>query len=92
MPPKESVKADAEAPVFVFEKDRALQKFNVELYKIRANVQPIDVPRRPPVDPAKKLKERLDTYHNVRKMRTDYKNYVRRYGEPSFDAPVEIKT
>lgn len=89
MPPKVS-EPEPEPVVFVFERDRALKKFNEENYTTRAKIQPIDVPRRNSKDPAEKLKERLDTYHNVRKMRTDYKNYARLYGAPSFDVPAEI--
>ncbi len=90
MPPK--VTETVSEPVFIFEKDRMLKKFNEENYVIRSKIQPIDVPRRKSKDPAEKLKERLETYHNVRKMRTDYKNYVRWYGTPSFDVPKEIHT
>lgn len=89
MPPK--VEAD---PVveFVFEKDRMIKKFNVDNYVARSRVEALDVPRIPVKDPAEKLKERLATYHNVRKMRTDYKNYVRWYGTPSsLTVPEEIK-
>lgn len=86
MPPK----VDEPTTVFVFERDRALKKFNEDNYVIRSKIQPIDVPSRKPKDPSEKLKERLNTYHNVRKMRTDYKNYVRWYGVPSFDVPNEI--
>jgi hypothetical protein len=73
-------------PIFVFEKDRMIKKFNVDNYVTRAKIPPIDVPKRPPKkSPEEKLRERLATYHNVRKMRTDYKNYVRWYGEPPKD-------
>ena len=89
MPPK---KEEEEAPAaFVFERDRSLNKFNEECYTTRSKIQPVDVPREKPKDPAKKLKDRLETYHNIYKMRTDYKNYVRRYGEPLFTVPDEIK-
>jgi hypothetical protein len=94
MPPKETVKVEAEvdAPIFVFERDRMLKKFHVDNYVMRSKIQPIDVPKRlPKKSPEEKLKERLSTYHNVRKMRTDYKNYIRKYGEPSsVSVPVEI--
>jgi hypothetical protein len=91
MPPK--VATQAETTVFVFERDRMLQKFNVDNFVTRSKVQPIEVPlRKSTKDPAQKLKERLDTYHNVRKMRTDYKNYVKIYGTPEFGVPEEIKT
>lgn len=43
-----------------------------------------------PKDPAFKLKERLATYKNVRKMKTDYKNYVKKFGEPSFYVPEDL--
>lgn len=42
-------------------------------------------------DPHRKLRERISTYHNIRRMRTDYKNYVKMYGEPSFDVPSKIR-
>ena len=89
MPPKE-VRAEADAPVFVFERDRMIQKFHDDNYVTRANIQPIDVLKRPKKNPEDKLNERLSTYHNVRKMRTDYKNYIRTHGEPSFSVPNEI--
>jgi hypothetical protein len=89
MPPKVSEPAE---PVFVFEKDRMLKKFDDDNYIMRSKIQPIDVPKRPQKNPEEKLKERLATYHNVHKMRTDYKNYVRWYGEPpsSVSVPSEI--
>lgn len=43
-----------------------------------------------PKDPTEKLKERLNTYKNVRKMKTEYKNYVKKYGTPSFYVPEEL--
>ena len=52
----------------------------------------VHVPHQPPRDPLKKLKRRLDTYHNLRHMRTDYKNYVRLYGEPPFTVPSKISS
>jgi hypothetical protein len=83
------VATESDAPVFVFEKDRMLKKFNVDNFIMRSKIQPIDVPKRPPKkNPEEKLKERLETYHNLRKMRTDYKNYVRWYGEPSSSVSV----
>jgi hypothetical protein len=92
-PTPKVVVADSE-PIFVFEKDRMIKKFNVDNFVMRSKIPPIDVPKRPPKkSPEEKLKERLATYHNVRKMRTDYKNYVRWYGEPpssSMNVPVEI--
>jgi hypothetical protein len=90
MPPKVQAEAESGAPVFVFERDRMIQKFHVDNYVNRAKIQPIDVLRRPKKNPDEKLKERLSTYHNLRKMRTDYKNYIRTYGEPSFNVPNEI--
>jgi hypothetical protein len=90
MPPKAATSTETDT-VFVFEKDRALKKFNEDNYVLRSKIQPGDVPRRPQKNPEDKLKERLNTYHNVRKMRTDYKNYVRWYGKPSFDVPEKIK-
>jgi hypothetical protein len=90
MPPK----AEESAPVFVFERDRALKKFNEEYYTTRQKIMEscVKIPVRPSKDPAEKLKERLNTYKNVRKMRTDYKNYVRWYGVPpsSISVPVEV--
>ena len=91
MPPKVSEEKSPDQPVFVFERDRMIQKFHVDNYIMRSKIQPIDVNMRPKQNPVEKLHERLNTYHNVRKMRTDYKNYVRWYGEPSsFDIPTEI--
>ena len=81
MPPK--VQEEVE-PKFIFERDRMIRKFNVDNFVLRQKIQPIEVPRQAPKDPAKKLKDRLDTYHNLRKMKTDYKNYIRKYGEPPF--------
>lgn len=87
MPPK----VEAEPVVeFVFEKDRMIRKFNVDNYVARSKVQALDVPRRPIKDPVEKLKERLNTYRNLRKMRTDYKNYVHKYGTPNFYVPDEL--
>jgi hypothetical protein len=48
------------------------------------------VPMRTSQDPHVKLLERVSTYKNVRKMRTDYKNYIRKYGQPEFGVPSEI--
>lgn len=90
MPPKVDEPVSEPTTVFVFEKDRMFKKFNEENYVTRAKIQPIDVLHRKPKDPSEKLKERLNTYHNVHKMKTDYKNYVRWYGVPSFDVPNEI--
>lgn len=87
MPPKVEEEPTA---VFVFERDRMIKKFNEENYEMRSKVKPIDVPRRPTKDPAEKLKERLNTYRNLKKMKTDYKNYVHRYGTPSFYVPEEL--
>lgn len=94
MPPKEEAKkTTTEAPVFLFERDRMIKKFNVDNFVARSKIieNAVKVPVKPPRDPAEKLKERLATYHNIKKMRTDYKNYVRHYGEPSFSVPEEIK-
>ncbi len=50
-------------------------------------------PPQPPKDPRKKIIERLKTYHNVRRMRTDYKNYVRLHGElTDVSVPSEISS
>ncbi len=47
----------------------------------------------PPKDPRKKIIERLKTYHNVRRMRTDYKNYIRLHGElTGVRVPSEISS
>ena len=92
MPPK-VVAEETPAVVFVFEKDRMLKKFNEDNFVLRQKIMEEGskhVPVRPTKNPEEKLKERLASYHNVRKMRTDYKNYVRWYGKPSFDVPVEI--
>lgn len=72
-----------------------LKKFFEDNYvtrqKIMESAKHIPI-RRPPQDPTKKLKERLETYCNVRKMRTDYKNYVRKYGQPPFEVPSTISS
>lgn len=41
-------------------------------------------------DPHRKLRERISTYQNLRRMRTDYKNYVKRFGTPDFEVPSKI--
>lgn len=88
MPPKA---AGAEPVVeFIFEKDRMIRKFNVDNYVTRSKVEALDVPRRPVKEPSEKLKERLNTYRNIRRMRTDYKNYVHKYGTPNFYVPEEL--
>lgn len=90
MPPKvEAVVAE----VFVFEKDRMLKKFNEDNYVTRQKImeeKSLYVPPRPTKDPSDKLKERINTYTNLNKMRTDYKNYVKRHGNPSFYVPEEL--
>lgn len=90
MPPKVQVE---EPVLFVFERDRMLKKFFYDNYTTRQKImeKSVKVPVKSPQDPTKKLKERLETYCNVRKMRTDYKNYVRWYGQPPFDVPTELK-
>lgn len=88
MPPK--AVAVEEPQQFVFERDRMIKKFNDENYVARSKIKPIDVPHRPKKDPSEKLKERLNTYRNIRRMRTDYKNYVKSYGTPSFYVPEEL--
>lgn len=91
MPPKpEETSAKAE---FVFEKDRMIKKFNEDNYVMRQKIldeKSFFVTSKPQKDPAEKLKERLATYKNVRKMRTDYMNYVKIYGPPSFYVPEEL--
>lgn len=42
-------------------------------------------------DPHRKLRERVNTYRNLRHMRTDYKNYVKEFGKPAFDVPDLIQ-
>lgn len=90
MPPKATAEATEEPSQFMFERDKMIKKFNVDNYIMRSKISPIDVPRRPKKDPVEKLKERINTYRNLRKMKTDYKNYVHRYGSPSFYVPEEI--
>ena len=95
MPPKvEKNSEDGVTQVFVFEKDRMLKKFNVDNFVLRQKIMEDSskhvVPIKPAKNPSEKLQERLNTYRNVRKMRTDYKNYVRWYGKPSFNVPDEI--
>jgi hypothetical protein len=47
---------------------------------------------RPGPSPVDVLFRKMNTYKNLRKARTDYKNYMRRYGKPSFEVPSEIAT
>jgi hypothetical protein len=89
MPPKA---AAAETETIIFDKAQAIKKM-FEENAIRRNKametsKTVIVPK--PKDPTEKLKERLATYRNVRKMRTDYKNYVKKYGTPSFYVPEEL--
>lgn len=90
MPPK----VEESSPVeFVFEKDRMLKKVNEDNYITRQKIMEncsVHVPVRPQKDPTEKLKERMNTYSNLRKMRTDYKNYVKRYGTPPFYVPEKL--
>lgn len=95
MPPKveASSSAKAESVEFVFEKDRMIKKFNEDIYIVRQKIMETcskHVLVKTPKDPTEKLKERINTYHNLRKMKTDYKNYVKRYGNPSFYVPEEL--
>lgn len=89
MPPKAA--AEAVTEIF-FDKSQAIKKM-FEDNEVRRN-QAMETSKlvvvRTPKDPTDKLKERLATYKNVRKMRTDYKNYVKRYGQPSFYVPEEL--
>ena len=89
MPPK--VEASS-TPEFVFEKDRMIKKFNEDNYVTRQKIMETSkhMTVKKPKDPTEKLKERIATYHNLRKMRTDYKNYVKRYGTPSFYVPEKL--
>lgn len=96
MPPKPeetSAKAESSAKAeFVFEKDRMIKKFNEDNYIMRQKIIETSkhVPVKLPKDPTEKLKERISTYKNLRKMQTEYKNYVKRHGNPSFYVPEEI--
>ncbi len=90
MPPK--IEATAETETIIFDKAQAIKKM-FEENAIRRNKametsKTVVVPK--PKDPTEKLKERLGTYRNVRKMRTDYRNYVKKYGTPSFYVPEEL--
>ena len=78
MPPK--VEASS-TPEFVFEKDRMIKKFNEDNYVTRQKIMETSkhVTVKKPKDPTEKLK-----------MRTDYKNYVKRYGTPSFYVPEKL--
>lgn len=89
MPPKVETQPAVE---FVFEKDRMIKKFNEDNYIVRQKIMETSkyVTVKKPKDPTEKLKERMNTYHNLRKMQTDYKNYVKRHGNPSFYVPEEI--
>jgi hypothetical protein len=59
-------------------KQRVLEKCQV--VAVRPCPSPVDV-----------LRRRMETYKNVRRARTDYKNYTRRYGKPPFNVPSEIE-
>lgn len=91
MPPPKPIEPVVEE--FVFEKDRMIKKFNhdnyIERHKIMEN-KSVHIPMRPQKDSTEKLKERINTYKNIRKMQTDYKNYVKRHGTPSFYVPEEL--
>jgi hypothetical protein len=86
MPPKAVVEE------IIFDKSQAIKKMfeENEVQRNKAMETSKLVVVRTPKDPTDKLKERLATYRNVRKMRTDYKNYVKRYGQPSFYVPEEL--
>lgn len=91
MPPKKAEEAPS-TEVFVFEKDRSIRKMYEESYVTRNKIMEtkcVTVKPRPKKDPAEKLKERIATYKNLRKMRTDYKNFVKYNGgvPPSFYVP-----
>lgn len=88
MPPKA---VEAETEIF-FDRAQAIKKMfeENEVRRNKAMETSKLVAVRTPKDPTDKLKERLATYRNVRKMRTDYKNYVKRYGQPSFYVPEEL--
>ncbi len=88
MPPK----AAAETETIIFDKTQAIKKMfeenAIRRNKAMESSKMVVVPS--PKDQTEKLKERLGTYRNVRKMRTDYKNYVKKYGTPSFYVPEEL--
>ena len=90
MPPK--VEATAETETIIFDKAQAIKKMFEEnaIRRNKAMETSKTVVVRSAKDPTEKLKERLATYCNVRKMRTDYKNYVKKYGTPSFYVPEEL--
>ena len=91
MPPKASNTA-VETDVIIFDKAQAIKKMFEEnaIRRNKAMETSKLVVVRTPKDPTEKLKERLATYKNLRKMKTDYKNYVKRYGQPSFYVPEEL--
>ena len=77
---------------FTLDKFARMEKLERENEKRRnsamENSKRVNVPD--PKDPSFKLKERLETYKNIHKMKTEYKNYVKKFGEPSFYVPEEL--
>ncbi len=65
------------------ERQRDLYKQSVldkcQVVAVRPGPSPVDI-----------LRRRMATYKNVRRARTDYKNYVRHHGTPPFKVPSEI--
>lgn len=80
------MKKEEEKPATVeveyFNKNEQYAKIQASMERQRnaAMERSVLVKVKPPQDPLEKLKRRIATYHNVRKMRTDYKNYTRKYG------------
>lgn len=85
---KEEEKVKAEEEIFHFDVNQRYNEIQAKMERTRRiameNSKHVKVPE--PKDPLEKLKRRLETYHNIRKMKTDCKNYIRKYGEP----PSEI--
>lgn len=92
MPQPKAVAATTEVATEFFDRAQAIKKMFEEnsVRRNKAMESSKHVVVRTPKDPTEKLKERLETYKNVRNMRTDYKNYVKRYGTPSFYVPEEL--
>ena len=95
MPPKV---AEDEPKKFVVEYDGfdGNKKFDQvdrqrDLYKQSVLAKCQVVPMRTVRSPVDVMRRRMATYKNVRKARTDYKNYIKRHGEPPFEVPCEIK-
>lgn len=88
MPPKEEApKKTDDTPSW--DKNSTFNRITSENEKRRQNAMETSrhVAVRYVQDPHRKLRERLNTYHNIRRMKTEYKNYVKKFGTPAFEVP-----